>query len=820
MPRSVLILLLLTPLRLYAVFGTASTATTLSVTPGTSVSRATLLTLQATIAAGPRALQHGSVTFYDGSAPLATVQVVYSGSTYTLGTASHHLYLGPGTHVLRALYSGSAMDWPSASSIAIVVVSAPPRGATSTTFTATGDPGSYALSGTVNALGGLLPTGNIAFADLDNNNFPVATAALDPATFAATWPTFTPNATAATSYGILLADLNADGIPDLVTSNYGGASLSVLLGNGDGTFQNHIDYAAPSLPFGLAVGDFNGDGIPDLVVASHNSTIVGVLLGNGNGTFQSAHTYASSGIPQYPVVGDLDGDGILDVATCSTNGSAITLLLGNGDGTLQAPNAFATAGFCYGLVAADLNADGVTDLVFSDNNNGLIGVILGNGGGTFQSQVTYAVTPNPTTLAAADFNGDGKLDLVVGSLGTSSLTVLLGNGDGSFQSGVAYTGFLNPWGVAVADVNQDGIPDILAASPTAKAVEYFLGQGDGTFAAPVTTATGSTNYLLAAGDLNGDGALDLAVPNLASATLRVALLSLTETATAIGVSIPGAGTHNLVASYVGDADYAPSTSSSISLGASPLATSLTLTLSPSSNSAHVLTAELNPIALDGYSPTGAIAFSDDGITLATVALFNGVATLAKNFSVGSHHFSATFRGDAIFLPASSNSVSKTLLPTDFTITPSPAALTVPRGSQGASLLTVAPTGGFTGQLTFACSGLPKFASCAFAPATLTLPGDDTPQKVHFSLLTSAASTSPSSPSPLSAFLLPLALVTVLARKRGPLGRALVLLAVVGALPACGRPSHQVPLGTSMLIMTATSTTGTPHSATISITITR
>jgi hypothetical protein len=147
--------------------------------------------------------------------------------------------------------------------------------------------------------------------------------------------------------GVVQADVNGDGKLDLITSNYSDNALSVYLGNGDGTFQAPTTVTLPAStggPVGLAVGDLNNDDIPDLVVGYDSGFGVSVLLGNGDGTFQAAQSFPAGALTYEMVVGDFNGDGNLDVAVVNYDGGVVQVLLGAGDGTLGAPAQFCEFG--------------------------------------------------------------------------------------------------------------------------------------------------------------------------------------------------------------------------------------------------------------------------------------------------------------------------------------------------------------------------------------------------------------------------------------------------------------------------------------------
>ena len=633
------------------------TSTTLTISPGTSVSAGKVLTLQAAVVAGGTPVTRGSVTFYDGSTALAAVQLVSQGVAYPHGTANYKLVLGPGTHSLTAVYAGTnqfAGSSAPAQAVTVALASPPP---TSTVIAASGSPGAYTLSGTVTTASAIAPTGQVSFLDQSNANFLLGSTPLTVASQVNGWRTLTPLTTASSTYGVVVADLNGDGIADLVTSNYGGTTISVLLGNGDGTFQPHVDYTVGALSFGLAVGDLNGDGFPDVVVASGTNTLVSVLLGNGDGTLQPAQNYDTGGVPEYVVIGDFNRDGILDLATCAGGIGSFSILLGNGDGTFSARQTFGSSVFPDGLAAADFDRDGNLDLVVSNNPANAVSVFLGRGDGTFQPSVDYPTATAPTNVVALDLDGDGIPELVVcNSVGTT-ISVLLGSGNGTFLGKVDYSGFNNPWDVVAADVNGDGIPDLVVSSPGSAAVEVFQGKGDGTFLSPTTTVTGSANYLLALGDWNGDGVLDLAVPDISVSKVSVSLGSIAATATLAGVSIPGGGMHNVVASYAGDANSDPSISASISLTGTPFATTTGMTATPLSGTpaqTFVFMASISPSSGSGYTAGGTVTFFDAGTALAApVNLANGTGSLSfTGFAPGTHSITATYSGDINFTGSS------------------------------------------------------------------------------------------------------------------------------------------------------------------------
>jgi FG-GAP-like repeat len=306
-------------------------------------------------------------------------------------------------------------------------------------------------------------------------------------------PVVTYNSGGDLAYSVAVADVNGDGKPDLLVAdcgliginvcNHSNGLVGVLLGNGDGTFQPVVTYdSGGSTTVSIAVADVNADGKPDVLVANecdNSSTCavgsVGVLLGNGDGTFQAATTYDVGYAINSLAIADVNGDGKLDllVAKGGTSNN-VGVLLGNGDGTFQPVVDYDSGGnTALSVVAADVNGDGKPDLLVGNacdmSNNcadGSVGVLLGNGDGTFQPVVNYGSGGSGVwALAVADVNGDGTPDLLDASFFYNTLSVLLGNGDGTFQAVTTYgSGGVGPFSVAVADLNGNGKPDVAVAN--------------------------------------------------------------------------------------------------------------------------------------------------------------------------------------------------------------------------------------------------------------------------------------------------------------------------------------------------------------------
>lgn len=351
--------------------------------------------------------------------------------------------------------------------------------------------------------------------------------------------------TGANPRAAVVADFNGDGKPDVAVVNRGPNTISIFLGNGDGTFAAPVNYSVGVDAIGIAAGDMNGDGKLDLLTTNRASYTISILFGNGDGTFGNRADYTAGTEPMALVTGDFDGDGFLDVAEINGADDTVSIFLSVGDGTLKAPVIYPVGSGPIAIVTGDFNHDGILDIAVANAGSSNIAVLLGNGGGTFQSAVYYPTGSDPDGLFTADLNGDGKLDLVAANNGSNTFSVLLNNGDGTFAPQVSYSAGTLPFGVTGGDFYGNGKIDLAITNSEDNTVSIVPGNGDGTFntAQTLTFSTGNEPLGLAVGDFNNDGRPDVvvanAVDNSVSVLLQIPTVSLSTASLAFGTQNVG-----------------------------------------------------------------------------------------------------------------------------------------------------------------------------------------------------------------------------------------------------------------------------------------
>src|SRR3984893_5426631 len=598
--KTFLVLAMVTAIASAAFAAPAPTQTTLAIS-ATSVPYKTPVTLTATVTAGGSPITAGVVFFCEATAPfcennsaLGIAQLTFPGAT-----ASVKLGSGPiGNHSYKAVFRANKNYAASTSNTVTYAVTGTYLSTIS--LTSTGSIGNYTLGGSVAGVGSITagPTGTISFLDASVGNKVLGTENLVVSTLSASFSQNQPFAIggpAANTRSVAIASayLDADNNLDVVTGDSvktvpvgdppppDKSTITVLIGNGDGTFKPQVNY--PGCTVGSAVqillADFNRDGHTDIALGCSDYKNTGgtngglvIILGNGDGTFKAPTLYSTGDVAGI-AMGDFNGDGLLDIAVTDNAQQNVVFFTGKGDGTFtQESTTILTNAGVHGVAVADFNGDGIDDVAYAvvdvvayapgpNHNNHLsdLYVAIGKGDGTFNVSSTPAATQIGEFLTTGDLNADNKADIVAATITQpgpypdptniaigNSLFVLLGNGNGTFQTPVAYLSDI-PSDPHLADVNGDGIPDIIAGGSTGALV--YQGNGDGTFwTYPVAALPSqepviggfSLTYAVNAGDYNNDGNADLIgtdadTPRAAVTLSQVEQSSSASALTSVGV---------------------------------------------------------------------------------------------------------------------------------------------------------------------------------------------------------------------------------------------------------------------------------------------
>ena len=542
-------------------------------------------------------------------------------------------------------------------------------------------------------------------------------------------------------YAIASADLNRDGHPDLVVANEADGTITVLLNNGIGGFTqaSGSPITVGTQPTGLAIGDLNNDGIPDIAVTNYGSNTISILLGNGDGTFRPASTptLATGTNPYNVVIGDFTGNGKNDIACTNKNSANMEVYLGNGDGTFQSPTSYATNTMPTSIVTGDFNRDGNLDIAVGNSTANNISLFLGNGSGGFTPS-TVTTLNFPVSMAVADMNGDGIPDIVNVNPNFDDVTVLLGNGDGTFtarwqfasgpgtlpntcnQTKAEVTG-AQPWAVAIGDFNLDGKPDVVTANTTERcnltipsatswyqpALGATLVGGPVPSASVMLNGSGSTTSMTISpsGNISDTQPVTftgLLTPFLSGTTptptgaltfedtngtpLGSGPVPLSGASASLDLMNLGSGTHTITALYSGDTNYQPATQVAGNLVVTVAGTQVSVTISPNTMTyASGVTLTVNVVVYGSnnvpptgtvsiyfYQPNGNIVYVCDqygncpgNFTIASLGGSNSGVTLQLNdpygvLQVGTYEFYATYSGDGNYQPGSSSNAPFTV----------------------------------------------------------------------------------------------------------------------------------------------------------------
>ena len=325
---------------------------------------------------------------------------------------------------------------------------------------------------------------------------------------------------------------------DIVTANYNAGTISVFLGNGDGTFQSAVNYNAGVNPIAVATGTFRTSGQPaDLAVVDQGANNVEIFLGKGDGTFAPPVDYPVGHFPSAIALADYNGDGYTDIAVTNTDDNTVSILLNKGDGSgtfLPAQTVTLTSGQApIGIATADFNGDGLADLAVANSGNNTATILLGDGHGNFPTQTNLSTGVKPVALVAATFNSGLQCastilahpDLAVANETDGTVSIFLNQCGGTFAAQPVISVGDSPDALFAGDFENSGNQDFIVANSADNDIVVFFGAGNGTFPSSIPLQVGNSPAGIASAVFNSSGLPDAAVSNEGDNTVTVILNS-------------------------------------------------------------------------------------------------------------------------------------------------------------------------------------------------------------------------------------------------------------------------------------------------------
>lgn len=324
-----------------------------------------------------------------------------------------------------------------------------------------------------------------------------------------------------------VADLDADGFPDLISANYYDDSVSIFINDGAGAFSSvgGSGVGVGSAPFSVLAADVNGDGKVDLIIPNSGDGTLSVSTNDGTGVFILASTPPVDFGPKWVVAADLNHDGTNDLISANggdfvTSNNTISILLNDGTARFTLLTNLMVGDDPEGVIATHLNNDAAVFLVTANYNSDTLTIVTNDGNGIFAISTNLITGSGPFAVIALDVNGDGTNDLVSANFNENSLTVFTNDGSGNFGVSATLAVGLGPQALASGDIDNDGFIDLITANDDGT-LTVLVNDGIGNFSANQTLPVGQNPVSVSIADVDGDGLLDLVAANGDDDTLTV-----------------------------------------------------------------------------------------------------------------------------------------------------------------------------------------------------------------------------------------------------------------------------------------------------------